>query len=207
MRDASLHRFPNNWTKLGLRRERANDLDRLVFQTDRSRQRDDVAVLRIEQRQLVRQQTPAAERKRSAQGALARPGRGRQEQGFAAALEDSRGNNEVLMAVAGDAPVESPFEHRKPLISRQRRKARFAVDAEHHLLSDPPTQTLRSIDADAEVCKACDILDGVVRVMERDAVNHGVQAGANAGDDGSCAQAQATSLQLLPQGVGSEVRN
>ena len=204
MRDASLHRFPNNWTKLGLRRERANDLDRLVLQADRSRQRDDVAVLRIEQRQLVRQQTPAAERKRSAQGALARPGRGRQEQGFAASLEDGRVNNQELMAVAGDAPVESPLEHRKPLISRQRRKARFVVDAEYHLRGDPLAQTLRSIDADAEVCKACDILDGVVRVVERDAVGHGVQAGANAGDDGARAKAQATSVQVLPQRAGGE---
>ena len=113
-------------------------------------------------------------------------------------------NNQELMAVAGDAPVESPFEHGKPLISRQRREGRFAIDVEDHLRRDPATQTLRPFDADAEVRKARPILDGVVRVVKRDAVNHGVQAGANAGDDGPRAQAQAISVQMLPQRAGGE---
>ena len=114
-------------------------------------------------------------------------------------------NNEVLMAVAGDAPVESPFEHGKPLISRQRREGRFAIDVEDHLRRDPPSETLWPFDADVEVREASAILGSVVCIVERNAVRDGVQAGANAGDDGSRAQAQAASVQLLPQGTRGEV--
>jgi len=95
------------------------------------------------------------------------------------------------VAVTGDAPIQSPFEHGKALVPWERREAGVAVDAEHDLRRDPSAQARGPFDAHAEVRERRSILDGVAGVVKRDAVDDGVQPRANVGDDRARAQTEA----------------
>jgi len=60
-------------------------------------------------------------------------------------------NDHILMTMVGHAPVESPFEHGKGLIGRQRVERRRIVKVEVHLRPVPAPQVRRTINADMKV--------------------------------------------------------
>ena len=88
-----------------------------------------------------------------AQGALARAGRRRQDQRTTAALKDCGAHDQVLMAMARHAPVETTFERCKAQIAGQWGKRFSTVEPKHCLMVEPTTHSERAIDADMEVGK------------------------------------------------------
>src|SRR5258705_3201501 len=105
-------------------------IDRRVFQADRTRQWDDVTGGKLEQCELVGHQPPATGDQSGTQGALARSGWPRKYERGAVSLYRRRMNNQILVAVAADAPVESPFQHRERLVGRKWQKRSRAIELE-----------------------------------------------------------------------------
>mmetsp|Transcript_16937 Transcript_16937/g.29851 ORF Transcript_16937/g.29851 Transcript_16937/m.29851 type:complete len:327 (-) Transcript_16937:157-1137(-) len=104
--------------------------DGLILQIDRPAQPVEPLVERVQQRELVRHEPPAALCQGSGQGALARAGRRRQHDGTPPPLQHGRVVDDVLVSVGGHRPVQSPLDHVEGLGGRQRGERREAVGRE-----------------------------------------------------------------------------
>jgi hypothetical protein len=119
---------------------RAHHVDRRALEGDRSGQRNQLAAGRINQRELVRHQPPAGKRQRCAERALARPGRGRQKRCDAVFLDNSRMDDEPVVADRAHAPVEPPFEQPVREPRRDLAEGSATVHAELSLWANIPAQ-------------------------------------------------------------------
>lgn len=70
---------------------------------------------------------------------------------MAVPLDHGGMNDQVMLGLAGDAPVQAPFKHGKCLAGGQGRKGRMAIRDEVHLRPEPATQAARRRELDMEV--------------------------------------------------------
>ena len=117
MGDSAFAGFRELGAEHRLRREAANDVDRLVLQRDRLEHGAEGAGVGVEGAELVGEQAPAALRKRRRQRALARARHRRQHKGQTAALNRSSMQQQKVVESAADQPIAAPFEQRQRAVA------------------------------------------------------------------------------------------
>ena len=128
-----------------IRPELGHHGDRCILQADRPRERHDVAAIATsiivsssDSRRQPRATSAGAER------ALARARWRRQDQRAAATLDHGGVDDQVLVAMRGNAPVQSPLEQRERLACRERLERRIGVEAKQRLRPDPSPKSAHS---------------------------------------------------------------
>jgi len=99
-------------------------------------------------------------------------------------------DDQVLVAMGGDAPVEAPFEERKRVRGRQRSKRGVAFEAKHRLAPDVPAKAGRRRDDDLEIGERVVVERLVARVMDLHRFGHFVERRADLHDQRSHPHAQ-----------------
>jgi len=106
-------------------------------------------------------------------------------------------DDEVLVAMVRNTPIEPPFEHWKTLRTRQWRKRLRVIEPKHRLSGNPPPYAQRSADAHVEIDKRLVGLNRVLRVVKRDTALDRWQWRPDVCDERSGPQTQAALLHAL----------
>lgn len=109
-------------------------------------------------------------------------------------------DDQILVTVIGDAPVETPFEHGKSLIRRQGMKRGRVVEKEMHLRLVPAAQIARPIYAHMKVGELA--FKRMACVMQGNSFREQGLRRGNAGNDRTGAQIQACLQAFLKLGRG-----
>ena len=182
-RDGAFCRVVNRGRHHGVGPVGADDVDRRVLEVDRPRHAVDRARDEVDQRQFVGQEPPAAADEPGAQRALARAGWRREDRCPPAFFDHGGVDDQELVRVRCDAPVEAPLQHRVRLAKRQRPERGPIVEVEEDLRSDPAPQASRGGDADVEVGEIVRRSERELAVHPRNGVRHRGQRRADAGGE------------------------
>ena len=104
-------------------------------------------------------------------------------------------HDQVLVAMAGDTPIQPPLKHRKTLVAWQRREGLHPVKEKHNLLVNPPSEIARALHAHVEIGKALIGLNRVLCVVQGNSTANGLECRLDPRDHRTGAKAQAA----LPQ--------
>jgi hypothetical protein len=135
-------------------REASNDLDRLVLQGYRLQYWEERTRLRVECSELIGQQTPAAVRQCSREGALSRSWKSWQYQSKPFSLNHAGVQQQQVVQASTYQCVATPFEQRERAVGRKRLEGLPGVALKNHLWPEPPPQSARSSDQQMHVSPA-----------------------------------------------------
>lgn len=116
-------------------------------------------------------------------------------------------NNQILMGVAGNAPVQAPFQDRKALIARKGRERRLSIEVEKNLRPNPAAQVRRARNIDMKVGEVMIRRNGMSGVHDFDTFRNLGQARADGGQERSGSQSQTSTTKAPPYLPRPEVRD
>ena len=174
-----------------------DDVDGLPFEAQRAREWRQLAISKIHQDEFVAEQSPSPMGQRSAQGSLARARRGRQDDGAPATFKSPRVNDQKLVGVVRNAPVETPLEKRHRHPDRERFEGRPVVEEEQRLLTPPTAEPPRRSDPDMEIRETARVLDRVIGVQKGKAVDDVSNGCRQASHEGPCTEADGPRVEPL----------
>ena len=181
----SLQRVVNDLPDDGLRPEYSDQIDRFILEADWPRYRNDGYCIEINDRQFIGQQSPPPRNKSCAKRALARARRRGKKQSAPVTLDHRRVDDQILMAVRGDRPVQTPLEQGKCLVARERLERRCAIEMEYRFWADPATNSPSALDRQVEIGEGIGRDDLMRGVVEIDAPLDDLEGGSNRGNDWS----------------------
>ena len=100
-------------------------------------------------------------------------------------------DDEVVLGVIGEYPVQPPLQHRDRLRAGQWFEGLHAFEAEYHLGSDQSAQVAGAVHLYRKVAEGVVIGQRKVRIKRADAARYGVEIGADARHEATEADAQA----------------
>ena len=112
-------------------------------------------------------------------------------------LDDGGVEDQILVAVRRNTPVEPPLEHREGLVEGQRRKRQITIDEKMGLRLQPPADIAGPAHSYVEIGKGLAFLGWIFRVLQRNPADDGRQTRLDAGDDGTGPQQEAGAGQLV----------
>ena len=164
-------------------------VDGCVLQADRTRQADQQSIIAVDQGDFIGQQAPAGQHQRSGERAFPGAGIARQHDGAAVHFQHGGMQHQVMVGVAGDAPVHAPLQQGKGVVGRQGFEWRVAVEPEIDLRPQPATQAGRRADSNMKITELAAI-EREIGIKPQQAFGHLGHRAVDASGEGAGAQRQ-----------------